>query len=173
MVRCADGTFYTGYTTDIPKRIDTHNKGKGAKYTKGRLPVTLVWCCEYKSKSEALKEEYLIKHLPYRRKKHLIQVAMSGQINNCVFCGFLTWTRGHHIIPKCKGGTETVPSCQTCEDYIHKTWSHNELRDIYNNVETIIANEGFQKFLKWRRKQSPDTLFKSDTGKTRDKGKFK
>jgi hypothetical protein len=98
---------------------------------------------------------------------------MAAQLDNCVFCGFHTLTRGHHIIPKCKGGTEIVPSCQTCEDYIHKTWSHNELRDVYNNVETILANEGFQKFLKWRRKQSPDTLFKSDMGKTRDKGKFK
>lgn len=97
---------------------------------------------------------------------------MSAQMDNCVFCGFFTWTRGHHIVPKCKGGTEIVASCQTCEDYIHKTWSHNELRDVYNNVETILANDGFQKFLKWRRKQSPTTLFNSDSGKHRPKGKY-
>jgi len=97
---------------------------------------------------------------------------MSVKMDNCVFCGIFTSTRGHHIIPRCKGGTETVPTCQTCEDYIHKTWSHNELRDIYNNVETILSDERFKKFLKWRRKQTPETLFKSDRGNFRTKRRF-
>lgn len=97
---------------------------------------------------------------------------MGAKIDDCVFCGLHTMTRGHHIVPKCKGGTEIVSTCQTCEDYIHKTWSHNELRDVYNNVEVILANEGFQKFLKWRRKQSPETLFKSTVGNDRNKRKF-
>ena len=90
----------------------------------------------------------------------------------CVFCGLRTHTREHHIIPKSKGGTATVDSCQTCEDFLHNTWSHNELRDTYNNVETILADEKFKKFLKWRLKQPPETLFKSDKGKTRSKRKY-
>ena len=68
---CADGTFYTGYTTDLEKRIDTHNKGKGAKYTRARLPVKLHWSWIYKSKSEAMKAEYKIKQLSRIEKKNL------------------------------------------------------------------------------------------------------
>lgn len=90
----------------------------------------------------------------------------------CVFCGMDVPTREHHIIPRAKGGKETVSACETCENFIHKTWSHNELRDTYNNVETILANEKFQKFLKWRRKQSPETAFRSDVGKLRSKKKY-
>lgn len=73
VVRCADGTFYTGYTTDVQKRVDTHNKGKGAKYTRGRLPVILVWWTECESKSAALKREYAIKHMTHKQKKCLIE----------------------------------------------------------------------------------------------------
>lgn len=90
----------------------------------------------------------------------------------CVFCGMDVSTIEHHIIPRSKGGTKTVSSCETCENFCHKTWSHNELRDTYNNVETILANEKFQKFLKWRKKQSPETEFKSDVGKFRSKRKY-
>lgn len=90
----------------------------------------------------------------------------------CVFCGMDVFTREHHIIPRAKGGKETVSACETCENFIHKTWSHNELRDTYNNVETILADEKFQKFLKWRRKQSPETAFRSDVGKFRSKRKY-
>lgn len=97
---------------------------------------------------------------------------MAQTIDKCEFCGMTTTVRGHHVIPKSKGGKTVVPTCETCESYIHKTWSHNELRDIYNSVETILANEGFQKFLKWRKKQSPESLFKSSPGKNRDKRKY-
>lgn len=90
----------------------------------------------------------------------------------CVFCEMNVPTREHHIIPRAKGGKTTVSACETCENFIHKTWSHNELRDTYNNVETILANEKFQKFLKWRKKQSPETAFRSDVGKFRNKGKY-
>ncbi len=55
-------------------------------------------------------------------------------------------TRGHHVVPRCKGGTETVPTCHSCEDFIHKTWSHKELRDTFNTVEKIQADPLFQKF---------------------------
>lgn len=87
-------------------------------------------------------------------------------------CKMHTRTRGHHLIPRCKGGKDIAYICETCESYIHKTWSHNELRDTYNNLETILQNAGFQKFLKWRVKQSATTLFKSRTGKYRNKNKY-
>jgi len=60
---CADGTYYTGWTTDVQKRLAVHNKGKGAKYTRGRLPVKLLWFDSFNSKSEAMKKEYAIKQL--------------------------------------------------------------------------------------------------------------
>lgn len=93
-------------------------------------------------------------------------------MNICSFCGMDTSVRMHHLIPRSKGGTETTPSCEVCENYIHKTWSHNQLRDTYNSVEAILSNEGFQKFLKWRRKQPATALFKSEPGKFRDKRKY-
>jgi hypothetical protein len=76
------------------------------------------------------------------------------------------------LIPRSKGGISTIDCCETCENFCHKSWSHNELRDTYNNVETILADEKFQNFLKWRRKQSPETTFRSDIGKFRKKGKY-
>ena len=97
---------------------------------------------------------------------------MASEINNCELCGLTTHVRQHHLIPKSKGGAETAWCCETCESYIHKTWTHNQLRDIYNSVETILANEGFQKFLKWRRKQPATALFKSEPGKFRDKNPY-
>lgn len=90
----------------------------------------------------------------------------------CVFCGMDVLTREHHIIPRAKGGFETVSACETCESFIHKTWSHNELRDTFNNVDTILASEKFQTFLKWRRRQPPETAFKSDIGKFRNRKKY-
>ena len=93
-------------------------------------------------------------------------------VDKCEFCGIVTHTRGHHVIPKAKCGTVVVPTCETCESYIHKTWTHNELRDTFNTVESIVSNEGFQKFLKWRRKQPSTTLFKSSPGKFRDKNPY-
>ena len=95
-----------------------------------------------------------------------------NKINKCVFCGLITKCNKHHIIPRAVGGKETIDTCQTCEEYIHRTWSHRELRDTYNNVEAILTNEGFQKFLKWRRKQPATTLFKSQPNKYRDKNPY-
>ena len=54
ILRCADGSLYTGWTNDLEKRVKTHNAGKGAKYTKTRLPVELVYYEEYEEKGEAL-----------------------------------------------------------------------------------------------------------------------
>lgn len=72
ILKCKDCTLYTGYTVDLEKRIDTHNKGLGAKYTRGRLPVELVYYEELNSKSEALKREYYIKTLNRKQKLKLI-----------------------------------------------------------------------------------------------------
>lgn len=72
IVRCNDNTLYTGYTTDLEKRIEKHNQGKGAKYTRTRAPVTLEFCEEHETKSAALKKEHLIKQLTKKRKEQLI-----------------------------------------------------------------------------------------------------
>jgi putative endonuclease len=72
MLRCADGTFYTGYTNDIHKRITAHNLGKGAKYTKSRRPCKLVWACACDTKSAAMKCEYEVKQLTRKQKLKLI-----------------------------------------------------------------------------------------------------
>lgn len=72
IVECADGTLYTGWTTDIEKRIGTHNEGKGAKYTRSRLPVRLVYYETHGNKSEAMKREAAIKKLTREDKLKLI-----------------------------------------------------------------------------------------------------
>ena len=71
IVRCSDGTLYTGWTNDLNKRIKAHNNGKGAKYTKPRLPVELVYAKEHATKEEAMKDEYRIKQLSRKRKQEL------------------------------------------------------------------------------------------------------
>jgi hypothetical protein len=91
---------------------------------------------------------------------------------SCVFCKRQVSTRGHHVVPRCKGGTEIVPTCHSCEDFIHKTWSHNELRDTFNTVESILADARFQKFLKWLYKQQDTAVFRSQRGRNRRPGKY-
>lgn len=71
ILECSDGTLYTGITTDVNKRLITHNKGKGAKYTKMRLPVKLRACFEAEDRSKASKEEYRIKQLTREQKLKL------------------------------------------------------------------------------------------------------
>ena len=73
ILECADGTLYTGWTTDVQKRVRTHNAGKGAKYTKSRLPVELVHLEEYNSKEEAMKREAALKKLSRAKKLKLIK----------------------------------------------------------------------------------------------------
>lgn len=72
ILQCADGTLYTGWTTDTEKRLAAHNAGKGAKYTKSRLPVKLAYREPFPDKSRALKREYRIKQLTRREKQILI-----------------------------------------------------------------------------------------------------
>ncbi|RRD32675.1 GIY-YIG nuclease family protein [Streptococcus minor] len=69
VVECSDGTLYTGYTTDVDRRIQTHNAGKGAKYTRNRLPVTLLYQEEFDSKKEAMSAEALFKRRLNRQQK--------------------------------------------------------------------------------------------------------
>ena len=73
IVRCSDDTFYTGYTNDLDRRIQMHNDGQGAKYTKGRRPVKLVYSEKFKTKSKAMKREYEIKQLKRSNKIMLIK----------------------------------------------------------------------------------------------------
>jgi len=72
MVECADGTYYTGWTTDPERRVKTHNAGRGAKYTKMRRPVKLIYVEELPDKSSALKRERAITRLSRKRKEKLL-----------------------------------------------------------------------------------------------------
>lgn len=69
ILRCSDNTLYTGYTTDIKRRLEVHNSGKGAKYTKARRPCELVYMEEFTDKSSAMKREYYIKHKMTKKEK--------------------------------------------------------------------------------------------------------
>lgn len=73
MLRCADGSLYTGWTNDMEKRLKAHQRGQGAKYTRSRGPVELVYSEELTDKSEALKREYVIKQLSHTEKLKLIE----------------------------------------------------------------------------------------------------
>ena len=72
ILECSDNTLYTGYTTNIDNRLKCHNAGKGAKYTRSRLPVKLVYTEEFKTKKEAMSREWRIKRLNRREKLKLI-----------------------------------------------------------------------------------------------------
>jgi putative endonuclease len=73
ILECADGTFYTGWTTDPERRERQHNSGRGARYTKSRCPVKLVFVEQQPDRSSAQKREYKIKKLTRARKKALIK----------------------------------------------------------------------------------------------------
>lgn len=69
ILQTENNTLYCGYTDNVEKRFQAHLEGKGAKYTRANKPVKLVWQKEFDSKSEALKEEYRIKHKLTRKQK--------------------------------------------------------------------------------------------------------
>ena len=75
MLECADGTFYTGWTNDLPKRLKTHSAGKGGKYTRSRLPVKLVYAEEHEERTDAMRREVQIKRLSRKRKQELLDSA--------------------------------------------------------------------------------------------------
>ena len=70
---CGDGSLYTGWTTDVERRVAAHNAGQGAKYTRSRLPVELVYTEEYEDRHEALSREWHIKRMSHAEKEKLIQ----------------------------------------------------------------------------------------------------
>lgn len=72
ILECGNGSFYTGWTNNLEHRVQAHNEGKGAKYTKAHLPVKLVYVEEFEDKSEALRREYEIKQLTRSEKLMLI-----------------------------------------------------------------------------------------------------
>ena len=71
MVRCSDGSLYTGWTVDLEMRVVAHNSGKGAKYTKSRRPVTLAYYEVFENRQDAMRREYAIKQLPKKEKERL------------------------------------------------------------------------------------------------------
>lgn len=82
MLRCKDSTIYSGYTVDIEKRLETHNSGKGAKYTRTRRPVTLAYYEEFETKTDALKREREFKKYTHKEKEEIIN-KYSNKIKNC------------------------------------------------------------------------------------------
>lgn len=72
ILRCGDGTLYTGITTDVPRRLRMHREGRGAKYTRGRGPLTLAYCENCGSHSQALRREWQVKQLTRQEKEQLI-----------------------------------------------------------------------------------------------------
>ena len=73
ILRCGDGSLYTGITTDVPARLEVHRCGKGAKYTRGRGPLEVVYTEECENHSTALKRELAVKALPREEKEKMIQ----------------------------------------------------------------------------------------------------
>ncbi|MGC4379266.1 GIY-YIG nuclease family protein [Fictibacillus sp. Mic-4] len=73
ILQCKDGTYYTGYTNNVEKRVMMHQAGKGAKYTRGRTPVKLVFQKRFPTKEEAMSAEYQIKRFSREQKELLIQ----------------------------------------------------------------------------------------------------
>ncbi|AQL42972.1 endonuclease [Halorientalis sp. IM1011] len=73
VLRCADDTLYTGYTTDVDRRVAEHDAGEGAKYTRGRTPVDLVHVESFDSKSAAMSREHEIKQYSRAEKERLIE----------------------------------------------------------------------------------------------------
>ena len=87
LFRCADGTFYSGYTTDLARRTAVHNSGHGAKYTRSRRPVVLVYYESFESKGEALKREAALKKRTHLQKQALADrfpIAESTSSSGCL-----------------------------------------------------------------------------------------
>lgn len=80
ILRCSDGSLYTGWTNDLEKRVRAHNEGRGAKYTKSRRPVVLAYYEEFRTKEEAMRREWEIKHLNRAEKLKIIGDELTGSI---------------------------------------------------------------------------------------------
>ena len=73
ILRCGDGSLYTGWTNDLEKRVATHSAGKGCKYTRTHLPVELVYFEEHDTKEDAMRREWAIKHMTRQEKLALVK----------------------------------------------------------------------------------------------------
>lgn len=82
IVECADGSFYTGWTNHLKERVEAHNAGAGAKYTKSRRPVKLVYYEIFSTKEEAMSREWHIKHLTRKAKQKLISQRSKRQTDS-------------------------------------------------------------------------------------------
>lgn len=76
ILKCSDGSLYTGWTNNLDKRVEDHNSGKGAKYTRSRRPVVLAYYEQFETKEEAMRREWEIKRLTRKKKLALIQSAI-------------------------------------------------------------------------------------------------
>ena len=74
MVRCSDGTYYTGWAVNVERRVAVHNAGRGAQYTRMRRPVVLAYCEQVESRSEAMRRERTVKRL-----RHAAKALLAGQ----------------------------------------------------------------------------------------------
>lgn len=86
ILRCRDGSLYTGIAVDAQKRLEMHRSGRGAKYTRGRLPLEMVYCETCTDHSAALKREWQIKHLPREEKEKLIADCSSQEAKDLTKC---------------------------------------------------------------------------------------
>lgn len=75
VLKCGDGSFYGGYTTDVQRRVRQHNDGKGAKYTRSKGPVKLIYTEAFETKGEALRTEYRFKKLTRKQKEKFLGLA--------------------------------------------------------------------------------------------------
>ncbi|MBW8350992.1 GIY-YIG nuclease family protein [Bacillus sp. IITD106] len=82
VLECKDGSYYGGYTIDLSRRLAQHNSGKGAKYTRVRNPVKMIYAEKYESKSEALRAEYAFKRLPRKKKEQFLSEAGEWDANS-------------------------------------------------------------------------------------------
>lgn len=73
ILECSDGSYYTGWTNNIEKRVNEHNNGTGAKYTRGRGPVKLIYIEKFEMKTDAMKREWQIKQLDRKKKNDLVE----------------------------------------------------------------------------------------------------
>lgn len=85
MLRCADGSLYTGWTNNLAKRVSVHQQGKGGKYTRARLPVELVYFEVFATKEEAMQREYAIKQLTKAQKLRLLKTASYDETQAALF----------------------------------------------------------------------------------------
>jgi len=100
---------------------------------------------------------------------------VTADLEPCIFCkrSGISGMHSHHVVPRCKRGKDTVPTCGSCGSFIHSTWSHNQLRDDFNTVEKIVSDERFQKYLSWLMKQNALTTFHTVRNNERPGGKYR